>query len=275
MVFLWFAPFVPSWPWLFIDLLAGLVFLWALIAWYKALHQSEATKVVPLVGAFIPVFSFLLADVFLGEELTPPQLLALFILIAGGVLISVKHGRQTIFQKCAKYCRVSFGFLIGKTYAEDNPLRRLLVNSLVAAFAFAAYYVLIKYIYNNQPFLGSYVWTRIGSFVGALALLAAPAYRRLIFAKKRRAEAVRSLPLFLAVRLLAVAAFILLNYAISLGNVALINALQGVQYLFLIFIILALSEQYPRILQEELSRRILLQKFIGVALIAVGLYLLI
>ena len=85
----------------------------------------------------------------------------------------------------------------------------------------------------------------------------------------------RSLPLFLAVRLLAVAAFILLNYAISLGSVALINALQGAQYVFLIFIILALSEQYPRILREELSHRILLQKFIGVALIAVGLYLLI
>src|SRR3989338_3330547 len=84
VVFLWFAPFVPAWPWLFIDLLAGLIFLWALIAWYKALHQSEATKVVPLVGAFIPVFSFLLAYVFLGEELAPPPLFALFFLIAGG-----------------------------------------------------------------------------------------------------------------------------------------------------------------------------------------------
>jgi drug/metabolite transporter (DMT)-like permease len=115
----------------------------------------------------------------------------------------------------------------------------------------------------------------MGSFIGALALLLIPSYRHLIFEKKRRTEAVHSLPLFLSIRLLAVIAFILLNYAIALGNVALINALQGVQYVFLIFIILILSEQYPKILREEMSRKILLQKFIGVLMVSVGLYLLI
>ncbi|OGF26588.1 hypothetical protein A2477_01685 [Candidatus Falkowbacteria bacterium RIFOXYC2_FULL_47_12] len=270
----WFAPFVPSWEWLLIDLAAGLLFLWALVAWYKALHQSEATKVVPIVGAFIPIFSFLLAYVFLGEVLTRQQLLALFVLIAGGILISAKQREISFMRKCANYCRAMFGFVIGKTYAEDHPVRRLIVNSLVSAFIFAAYYVLIKYVYLHQPFLGSYIWTRLGSFAGALGLLLVPAYRHLIFEKKRRAEAVRSLPLFLSIRFLAVIAFILLNYAIALGNVALVNALQGVQYVFLIFIILVLSEQYPKILREEMSRKILLQKFIGVLMVSVGLYLL-
>jgi drug/metabolite transporter (DMT)-like permease len=274
-VLFWFAPFVPSWEWLLVDASAGLLFLWALVAWYKALHQSEATKVVPIVGAFIPIFSFLLAYIFLNETLTSQQLLALFILIAGGILISAKQHEVHFLRRCANYCRVLFGLLIGKTYSEDHPVRRLIINSLISAFIFAAYYVLIKYIYLHQPFLGSYIWTRMGSFIGALALLLIPSYRHLIFAKKRRAEAVRSLPLFLSIRFLAVIAFILLNYAIALGNVALINALQGVQYVFLIFIILILSEQYPKILREEMSRKILLQKFIGVLMVSVGLYLLI
>jgi len=275
VVLFWFAPFVPSWQWLAIDVIAGLLFLWALVAWYKALHQSEATKVVPIVGAFIPIFSFLLAYVFLGEILTPQQLLALFILIAGGILISIKQREVSLMHKCARCSRALFGFLIGKTYSEDHPMRRLIVNSLISAFIFAAYYVLIKYVYLHQPFLGSYVWTRMGSFIGALALLVVPSYRRLIFEKKRRAETGRSLPLFLSIRFFAVIAFILLNYAIALGNVALVNALQGVQYIFLIFIILVLSEQYPKILREEMSKKVLLQKFIGVLLVSVGLYLLI
>jgi len=270
-----FVRFVPSWQWLLIDLAAGLLFLWALIAWYKALHQSEATKVVPVVGAFIPIFSFLLAYLFLGESLTQKQLLALFVLIAGGVLISVKQNEYTVWQKCKKHCRVTFGFLIGKVYAEDHSVRRLITNSMISAFAFASYYVLIKYIYLNQPFLGSYIWTRIGSFAGALLLILPAANRKIIFEKKRRKEAVKSLPLFLLVRFLAVIAFLLLNYAIALGNVSLINALQGVQYVFLIFIILILSEQYPKILKEEMGKKILLQKFIGILMVAVGLYLLI
>lgn len=271
----WFAPFIPSWQWLLVDLFAGLLFLWALVAWYKALHQSEATKVVPIVGAFIPIFSFLLSVIFLNEHLTQRQLLALFILIAGGILISLKQSQYTWRYKIVKYTRILFGFLIGKTYAEDHPIRRLIVNSLVSALVFASYYVLIKYIYMHQPFLGSYIWARIGSFIGALLLLLIPRNRRIILSKQKRRETINSLPLFISIRLLAVAAFLLLNYAIALGNVALINALQGVQYVFLIIIILVLSEQYPKILKEEINRKILAQKMIGILMVGLGMYLLI
>jgi len=275
VVLFWFTPFVPVWQWLLIDLCAGLLFLWALIAWYKALHQSEATKVVPMVGAFIPIFSFLLTFIFWEEQLSQRQLLALFILIAGGVLISVKQSKYVFWRKCLQYARIIFGFLIGKTYSEDHPTRRLIANSLVSALVFATYYVLIKYIYLNQPFLGSYIWTRMGSFLGALLLLLPAKNRRLILAKERRRETIKSLPLFLVIRFLAVIAFLLLNYAIALGNVSLINALQGVQYVFLILIILILSEQYPKILKEEINKKVLVQKLIGILMVGLGLHLLI
>jgi len=252
-------------------LAAGLLFLWALIAWYKALHQSEATKVVPVVGAFIPVFSFLLSYLFLGEALSQKGLLALFILIAGGVLISVKRKQESRIKKIFHHVMMFFG----SRKSELHPTGRLIANSLIAAFIFASYYVLIKYIYLNQPFLGSYIWTRFGSFIGALLLVALPSNRALIFAKKTRKSAIKNLPFFLAIRLLAVAAFILLNYAISLGNVSLINALQGVQYIFLIVIVLILSEAYPKIIKEEMSGAVLAQKFIGMLMVGVGLYLLI
>ena len=92
-VLLVFDPWVPSIQELLVDLLAGLLFLATLIFWYKALHQSEATRVVPIVGALVPIFSFLLSFIFLGETLGERQLLAFVILINGGILISVKHTR--------------------------------------------------------------------------------------------------------------------------------------------------------------------------------------
>ena len=271
MLFLFVPFFVPSLSWLILDLLAGLLFLWALVAWYKALHQSEATKVVPIVGAFIPVYSFILSYIFLGESLSQKELIALLILIIGGVLISIKQKQESRMKKIIKNIMA----LLGSKKAEVHPVSRLITNSLIAAFAFASYYVLIKYIYMNQPFLESYIWTRLGSFFGALLLIITPHNREIILAKKKRGSAIKSWPLFLSIRFLAVIAFIFLNYAISLGNVALINAVQGVQYVFLLFIILVLSEKYPKILKEEMGRTVLIQKFMGVLLVGVGLYLLI
>jgi len=145
---------------------------------------------------------------------------------------------------------------------------------VVSAFVFAAYYVLIKYIFLHQPFLGSYVWTRLGSFLGALFLIVPRRNWDIIFEPQRKTEAIKNLPLFLGIRLLAGIGFILLNYALSFGNVALINALQGIQYVFLIFIVLFLSESYPGILKEEMNRAVLAQKLIGGILVGVGLYLL-
>ncbi|MEK7067672.1 MAG: EamA family transporter [Patescibacteria group bacterium] len=271
IIFFWWAPFLPTGPWLIIDLAAGVLFLWALIAWYKALHQSDATKVVPIVGAFVPIFSFVFSYFFFNHVLGGREFLAFLILVAGGVLISVRQHQASRWQRLKRYCLI----LCGSKHAELHPARRLIINSLISAAIFAAYYVLIKYIYLNQPFFGSYIWTRVGSFLGALFLIIPQRNWNIIFEPQRKAEAIKNLPLFLGIRFIAVIAFILLNYAISLGNVALVNALQGLQYFFLILIVLFLSESYPNILKEEMNKAVLVQKFIGVVMVGVGLYLLV
>ena len=74
---------------------------------------------------------------------------------------------------------------------------------------------------------------------------------------------------------MAAAAFIMINWAISLGNVALVSSLQGVQYIFLILLVLFLSAKHPKILKEELGGGVLIQKFLGIILISLGLYMLI
>ncbi len=142
ILFLFVPWFFPSWQWLILDLVAGFLFLFALVAWYKALHQSEATKVVPIVGAFIPVYSFLLSYIFLGQALSQRELLALLILIVGGVLISIKQKKENRIKKFLH----TIMYFFGSKKAELHPVGRLITNSLIAAFVFASYYVLIKFI---------------------------------------------------------------------------------------------------------------------------------
>jgi len=272
---LFLAPWMPNARELTLDLLGGFLFLVTLVFWYKALHQSEASRVVPIVGALVPIFSFILSFVFLGETLSQQQLLAFIILICGGVLISIKHTKVYSYQKVIIRIREVAGDIFGEVPAGAQPTSRLLINSVTAAVFFAAYYVLMKFIYIYQPFVGSFVWSRLGSFIGVLFMLFVPDWRKVIVKQQKGTKTPKNMFYFLTVRLLAAAAFIMLNYAISLGSVAVVNALQGVQYLFLFIMILIVSTRFPKVLNEQLGGGVLLQKLIGTLMICLGLYLFI
>ena len=112
MLLLW-DPWLPNLRELMLDLLGGLLFLATLVIWYKALHQSEATRVVPLVGALVPIFSFLLSYIFLDESLTERQFLAFIILVIGGAMISVKRTRFYIFGELHERVKQVFGDILG------------------------------------------------------------------------------------------------------------------------------------------------------------------
>lgn len=268
-------PWMPNLREFGLDILAGLLFLITLIVWYKALHQSEATRVVPIVGALIPIFSFVLSYLFLGETLGERELLAFFVLINGGILISVKHTKFYQLRLVFNRFKNIFGNILGGVHAEYRPTRRLIFNSVTSAFLFASYYVLIKYIYLEQPFIGAFVWSRLGSFIGVILMLFVAPWRKLIFSQHKGQKSPGNFAFFFGVRIFAALAFIMLNWAISEGNVALINSLQGVQYVFLILIVLFLSSRYPKLIKEELSGGVILQKVVGVSLVCTGLYMLV
>jgi len=270
-----FGYWLPNARELGIDLLAGILFLVTLVFWYKALHQSEATRVVPIVGALIPIFSYLFSFIFLGEALTERQFLAFIILIMGGILISVKQTRFYYFKEVSESFRHIFGNVLGGIHAHYRSTQRLIINSTISALFFAIYYVLIKYIYSLQPFIGGFVWSRMGTFLGIIMILLVPSWRKLIIKSQRGAKTPKNLAFFLSIRILAALAFIMLNWAISLGSVSLINSLQGTQYVFLFLLIFFLSVKYPKILKEELGGGVMLQKVIGIILISTGLYMLI
>ncbi len=274
-VLLVIAPWIPNFNELLIDITAGFLFLVTLIFWYKALHQSEATRVIPIVGALTPIFSLLFSAIFLGETLTQKQFLAFLILISGGILISIKQTKLHLIDKVVRRVRYFLGVLFGEPHARHRPVRRMIINSLISAALFACFYVLMKYIYLTQPFIGGFVWSRLGTFIGTLLILLVSKWRFLIKKRHKETSTPANFAFFLSVRFLASIAFILFNLAISLGNVSLVNALQGTQYLFLIFLVLVISTKFPKILKEELGRGILLQKLIGIMLVSLGLYVLV
>ena len=63
-------------------IIAGLL---GMLAYFKALKCWEASRVVPIVGAY-PLFAFLFALLFLGEKLTLQKVLGV-LLVVGGVFL--------------------------------------------------------------------------------------------------------------------------------------------------------------------------------------------
>jgi len=238
----------------FLAFLSGAFFIFGLFWFYKAIWLFEVSRVVPAVGGSLPIFAFLLVYIFsLGKEkLLLPELLALLLIVAGSILITYKRGSQI-------------------------SLRSFQISA-IAAFFLALSFVLTKYVYLALPFWSGYIWKTIGGSLAALTfLLFSPGLKRELFKVKMGLQK-KTAGIFLTNQAVGAGAHILQNWAIALAPlayVAIINALQGTQHIFLLVFAVLLSWKFPKILKEEISRKILFQKIIAILLIGGGLTLLV
>ena len=101
--------------------------------------------------------------------------------------------------------------------------------------------------------------------------------RKEIFSKQIISDK-KTQAVFLGAQLCGGAANFLQSFAISLtpfAFLATVNSLRGIQYVFLFLITLFLTVFFPKILKEEISKGILIQKIIAIVLIVAGLALLV
>ncbi len=69
---------------------SGALFFLYLLIFFKILFKGEASRVIPASGALIGIFTFILSRVFLKEQLQNAQMAAFFLLILGGILITLE-----------------------------------------------------------------------------------------------------------------------------------------------------------------------------------------
>lgn len=265
--FLWISWDYPGIRWLLMDFLVGVVWMVATLSLYKMVKEHETSRVVTITGAFIPLFTLILSYIFLNEGYTTRQLFAFAFLLLGSILLSFKKSR---FYKVREFFKRIHSVIFKE---EDILTKQLFFGSVVTAVFFAVYFIMTKFVFSYQPFLSAYAWTRIGAVLAALCLLFYPRYWRLIFEKPKSSKKTAA-GLFVANKVLGGISFILINLAISLGAVAIINAMQGIQFVFLLIIVILLSVKYPKILKEEITKETLAQKISGIVLVGIGLFIL-
>lgn len=248
-------PFLGSWLsiGLFLNaFVGGFTFVAAFYLMNAALMAGDTTKVITIIGGTLPVSSFILAWIFLGERLTAAEFIAFGLLVAGIILMS--------------YQRTAQGVKVGPKYA-----RRAIISGILYAISF----VTAKYLYSNTTFVNGFIWRGFGSLAAGLAILFVPLWRSQIVAdlKSPKAEQQKGKLLILINQTIGAVGFVLLSYSISLGSVTIVNAMQGVQYGFIFLATVLLGKKVPQ-LRESLSRKIVIQKLLAIGLIIIGLAIL-
>jgi len=238
---------MSSW-YMFIAIVVGIFFTAALYFLYSSIQKGEISRITPIIGGSMPLLIY--AMTFYHQPLDAGKLIAFLILVTGTVLISYMP-RRSGDKKGGGY------FL-----------------ALGASFSFAVFFVLTQYLFREQGFINGIIWPRAGSLLVVIAFLSVPGIRRQFVESITSVS--RSVRLaWLGNQGLAVTGFVGQAFAISLPgvSVALVAALQSVQYALILIYASLLSIFQPRLMKEYLSTKVIIQKVLSLVLIGIGLYI--
>lgn len=256
LVVIFLIPFVrleiPNFFTIFWIALAAITSLAGIYSMFVALEKFEVSKVMPTIGGLQPLFILVLTWVFWGfQNISIWQYVAFGLLLLGSLVISVEK--------------------------KPSLTTQYLKLTLFSSFMFSLNYVFSKLVFEALPFLEGVIWILIFTFIFVLPMLLDGNMRSQIFTRKstfnRRAGVI-----FLLTQLSGGVANLLQSLAISLAPVAylaIVNALKGVQYVFLFLLTLLFSIFFPRIFKEKISKKVLAQKIVSIAIIATGLVILV
>lgn len=266
------SPWLLVWPGFkifILNIVAGALFAVAQYFLYESLRSGPVSRSLILIGGTIPILTFLFSVAFLGEHFSPLQIVGGIFLLMGIFLVAFLPSRHHFWEKILLKFRVA--------YSPANNLRFIFLS----AFFYSLFFTLSKYIYSLQSFWSAFVWVRIGALLFVVLLLVFPAWRKDIFpvfvfrSKEKQHQTWKEKFLFLFNQGLGSFSFILQNYAIFLGSVAVVNALQGIQYAVLIIIGLIFHPFFPRSMREDISFRVISQKILALIVISLGFYFII
>ncbi len=244
-----------------ITVISGVSFALALWVMFLGFEKSEISHIGPLVGAVTPLFVLMFSYLFLAEVLTSRQLIASGFLVFGSLLVS--------FEKSKQHSGWHTGMIWG----------------VMAGILFAISHVSAKFIYTNYDFFSGFVWTRVTTGLVGLLLLAHPVvfrslFKNTIFDKvKNKFSSANTkkdnIILVIVNKVLSSVGVIVVQYAVAIGSVSLVNALNGLEYAILIILVLLLSKFWPKKFKEDYTTGELVLEFSAVVVITVGLILLV
>jgi uncharacterized membrane protein len=249
--FIWFyEPNVlsPSGGSIALIILAGILYMTALLLYLQALQSEEASVVAPFFQAG-PLFGYVLAYVVLGETLSPRQMAGGVMIIIGASIVSIRFGHSARMFKA-----------------------RLALLMLACGFIMALASLIFKVFAIKVEFWTTTFWMFVGEAIFGAALLMIPSYRRQFIALVR-ANTAALLSINASNELINLGGGLGNRYALLFAPLSIVQAIGSTTTLFVFAFGIVLSVFFPSFGREDLSGRELVQKGVAAVIVAIGVAL--
>ncbi len=194
----------------------------------------------------VPVFGYIFSYIFLGETLTFNQQLGSIITLSGVFLISINFQDKYRFKK--------------------KPA----LYMFVACILIAVMGIIFKYVTVEGNFWVSSFWEYLGLGVtGILIYLFVPKYRKeFMYMNKKGGRKIFGLNIIS--ESMTVTGNMLTNFALLLAPITMVYLVGSFQPAILLVFSIIGTIFFPKIIKEDISRNVLIQKIIAVLIMIVG-----
>jgi drug/metabolite transporter (DMT)-like permease len=225
--------------------LSGYTLFIALVSMYDALKRAEAVNVMPVIGAISAISSFGLTYWLLDMTLTINFMMGILVLVLGTLLV-----------------------------AQTLPHHDTVLQVTHSGIFFALHYITMKGLFEETSFDDGFFWSRVGLVLVVLSLLLVPSFLEKVTNQTKLTSRRTGGLVLLAKALAGVAAFLMLK-ATDWGNVAVVQALDGLKFVMILFITFLLGAVLPNSAAVHDTRpQVVLRQVLYVALIVVGYLIL-
>ncbi|MFC2021681.1 EamA family transporter [Chloroflexota bacterium] len=209
------------------------------------LKREEVSRVIPIVYTY-PIFVAIMAVPLLGEHLSYSAWLAIIIVVAGAVTVSLKQSPS------------------GSTTWLGKVTLLLFSSSLLLAMAdITSKYVLASISFWNLFWLSAFCMS--GTFL--IISVRPSVLKQLIHVKQRNS----AIALLIFNEFLAPVAIILALWSIERGPVSLVSTITSSRPMFVVMFALILSRIFPGFLKWQYGKGILALRLIGTTMIVGGI----
>lgn len=231
--------------------LNGWLYLVAVLPYLKALKISDASAAVPMFQ-IIPVISFVLAWLVLGETLTGNQVAGGVLVIVGAIIISfeMQKGR--------------------KLKLRGDTLGLMFLSS----FIFALNFLIFKVFAVETDFWTTVFWESVGFVAFGAGLLTFVGDYRKDFLSVFRKNGKTVISLNICNEVLNIIAKLVFNYASLLMAITMAWIAVGFQPVFVLLYSILLATFFPYISNENVVGKHLIQKVVSIVIMLIGIYII-
>lgn len=235
-----------------------------IILYLYALEIEDVSKVVPWFLT-VPVFGYIFGYLFLGETLTLNQQIGSVIMMLGLILLNVN------FYKAAN--------LEIDNENKDENTKQIKTNNfkpksvfymLFACIIIALQGIIFKYVTVESSFWISFFWEYVGlGLVGIFIFIFSAKYRR-EFMHMNKEGGKQIFFLNTTSEVTTIIGNLLTTFSLLLVPVTMVYLLGSFQPAFVLFLTLLGTFFFPKIVTENINKKVLIPKVIAIIIMTIG-----